>query len=301
MKIFVAGATGVLGRRVVPLLVAQGHSVTAIGRTAEKRSVLDVCGACPVDMDVFDADAVRRATTGNDVVMNLATCIPPVAKALRKSAWAMNHRLRQEVARNLADATLANGASRFVQESLGFAYADHGNDWITETTALQTTPVNASILDAEASTARVAATGAVGVALRFANFYCADSEQTAVALRLARRGINTLPGDGYWPMVHADDAASAVVASLVAPSGNWRVVDDEQLTSSERAQALADAVGRRRVHSIPSFLYRTAGANGSMLLRSQRVSNAAFKAATGWEPAHASFRTGIYAVARARG
>jgi uncharacterized protein YbjT (DUF2867 family) len=106
MKIFVAGATGVLGRRTVPLLVAAGPSVTAVARSADKAESLRGQGAEPVEVDLFDAPAVRGAVEGHDVVVNLATKIQPPSQAVRPSAWAEAHRLRSEASRNLVTAAL---------------------------------------------------------------------------------------------------------------------------------------------------------------------------------------------------
>src|SRR5690349_5278263 len=96
MKIFVAGATGVLGRRVVPLLVAEGHQVTGISRSPEKAAQLTSAGATPVTVDLFDGAGLAAAVAGHDVVMNLATHIPDLTKAARSSAWSENDRIRTE-------------------------------------------------------------------------------------------------------------------------------------------------------------------------------------------------------------
>lgn len=302
MKIFVVGANGVWGRRVVPLLMTDGHRVTAIGRTPEKRATLERCGPYPIGVDVFDPRAVQRATVGHDVVMNLATCIPSPVKAAPKKDWTANDRLandrlRTEASRNLADAVLANACGRFVQESARFPTAITATAGSPRLRRWKPRHSTRASRRRGIRSARRGRLGAIGVVLRFANFYSTDSEQTALTVRLARRRINVLPGVGYWPMIHADHAAAAVVASIRAPSGVWNVVDDEQLTKGERAQALAAAVGRVRVRSVPLAVYRLAGSNGAMLLRSQRVGNAAFKAATAWSPVHPSFRTGIVIVA----
>src|SRR5437588_3795696 len=107
MKVFVAGATGVLGRRAVARLVEAGHDVTAVARGPEKAALVRGLGATPVEVDLFDADAVAAAVVGHDVVCNLATSIPPIRKAAMPSAWATNDRIRREASRNLVDGAMA--------------------------------------------------------------------------------------------------------------------------------------------------------------------------------------------------
>lgn len=212
MKVFVAGATGVLGNRVVPLLVRAGHQVTAIARTPEKAAVLRAVGAEPVTVGLFEPDRLIAAVAGHGAVVNLATHIPDLSRAARSSAWAENDRIRTEGSRNLVDAALADGALRYVQESISFFYADGGEDWLDEDAALDVPAFAAAILTAEAQAARFAAAGGSGVVLRFGWFYGAGSSHTASQLRIARRGLSPFPGaqDGYQAFVHLDDAASAV-------------------------------------------------------------------------------------------
>src|SRR5262245_48119732 len=105
MKVFVSGATGVVGRRAIPLLLAQGHSVTAIVRKMPDSSAIVHGGLTFVNVDLFDADALRRAVAGHDVVINLATHMPPAAwKMVFRSSWRLNDRIRTEGAANLAAA-----------------------------------------------------------------------------------------------------------------------------------------------------------------------------------------------------
>jgi nucleoside-diphosphate-sugar epimerase len=113
-------------------------------------------------------------------------------------------------------------------------------------------------------------------------------------LRAARRGWSMMPGDAgaYTVTIAADDAASAVAAALTAPAGTYNVVDDDPLTRAEWADALAAAVGRRHLRPLPRVATRAAAKRSPNLVTSQRVTNAALKTATGWRPAHPSFREG---------
>src|SRR5580765_982765 len=111
MRVFVAGATGVLGRRAIPALVAAGHAVTAVVRSPAKAALARSLGATPVEVSLFDPDALRAAVAGHDAVCNLATHIPPLTRAADPRAWDENNRIRTDGSRNLVDAALAAGAT----------------------------------------------------------------------------------------------------------------------------------------------------------------------------------------------
>ena len=166
MKVFVTGGTGVVGTRAIPALVADGHEVTALARSTEKAASVRALGATPVEVDLFDADAVKAAVVGHDAVANLATSIPPLWKAAGKNAWDLNDRIRREGSAILVDAALAAGADRFVQESIAFPYVDNGDGWIDEDHAIDNTlgPFRGSGV-AEAQAARFTTEGGVGVVL----------------------------------------------------------------------------------------------------------------------------------------
>jgi nucleoside-diphosphate-sugar epimerase len=298
MRVFVAGATGVAGRRAVLRLVAAGHEVTGVSRSAEKDALLEAAGARPVRVNLFDPTALQSAVVGHDAVVNLATKIPPLAQMGRMTAWAENERIRREASTNLVDAAIAAGASVFVQESLAFIYGDHGADWIdASTTPLAETAFSGALEAAETNVERFRAQGARGIVLRFGRFYAADSDQAAAIVRGARRGLLLDLGasDTYAPVIDADDVASAVVAALDAPAGTYDVVDDEPLTRAEQSRALAAAIGRRRLWSPPRW---ATPQRASYLAASQRVSNEQFRSATGWRPASRSVRIGFPKLVR---
>jgi nucleoside-diphosphate-sugar epimerase len=280
-------------------LVAAGHEVTAIVRSPAKADLARSLGAKPVEVNLFDADGLRAAAAGHDVVCNLATHIPSIARAADPHAWDENNRIRADGSRNLVDAALAAGATTYVQESIAFLYGDHGDKWVdAETTPLVDTRFSAAVRAAEAETARFAAAGGRGVVLRFGQFVAPESHHTLTTMSSARRGLSLEPGrpDGWFPAIDADDAATAVVAALDAPSGTYDVVDDEPMTRADSRLALAGAVGRRRLWAV-----RGAKRVVGPLADSQRVSNARFKAATGWSPRVRSVREGWTAAARAAG
>lgn len=294
-RIFVAGATGAVGRRAVRQLVDAGHDVTAVARTDEKAALLESLGARPVRVDVFDAAAVKDAVVGHEVVVNLATHIPRAAKSVLPGAWAENDRIRNEVSRNLVDAALAAAASRYVQESITFGYEDAGDGWIAEGHPYVGREY-ASVEVAEANAHRFTAEsdGGAGVVLRFGLFYDAGSHTTRDLVRGLAAGRLLLPGaaSAYASFIATDDAAAAVVAAVDAPAGTYNVVDDEPITRAEIARVAAGAVGRP-VKLLPSLASKAMATKAEPLSRSQRVSNAAFKEATGWSPRVPSLRTGL--------
>ena len=300
MKIFVAGATGVVGRRAVRALVEAGHEVTGVARSEEKAELLRGLGATPAPVDVFDPGALKEAVAGHDVVINLATHIPPVSKAALPGAWNENARLRTEGATNLADAALAAGAGRYIQESIAFSYPDSGDRWLDEDTPLDMPAFGESVGVAEAQAARVTEAGAVGVVLRFGQFYAAEAAHTLAMAKAARRRLSPAmgPADGYLASIHAEDAGRAVVAALDAPAGTYNVTDDEPVTRAEFDQIVAKALGVKPPRRVPPALAKAGGSKMRFLTRSQRVTNRRFKEATGWSPTYSSIREAWSAIAR---
>ncbi len=152
MKIFVTGATGVVGRRALPLMLAAGHRVSAVARRADQGAALAKAGAIPVAVDLFDRESVRRALAGHDAIVNLATHLPAsTARMLLPGAWRENDRLRRDAAATLAGAALEIGAGRFIQESFAPVYPDRGDGWIHEDTPLEPVRFNRTVTDAEAA------------------------------------------------------------------------------------------------------------------------------------------------------
>jgi 2-alkyl-3-oxoalkanoate reductase len=302
MRVFVTGATGVIGRRVVPLLVAAGVDVTAVGRSAAKRAELERLGARTVAVDLFDREALRRALAGHQAVVNLATHMPAstVRMMLVPGAWRENDRIRQLGSAALVDAALAQGVERFVQESFAPIYEDGGEGWIDEGWPVRPARYNRSVLDAEASAERFTRAGGAGVVLRFAAFYGPDAFHVRDMLGVLRRGWMPIPGprQAFLSTVSHDDAASAVVAALHVPAGRYNVVDDAPLRRGEWAELLAEALGLPRTRFMPAWAWRLGGSLMELLARSQRMSNRKLREASGWAPRLPSARESWQALAR---
>lgn len=292
MKVFVTGGTGVVGTRALSALVADGHEVTAVARGDAKAALVRSLGGTPVTVDLFDAAAVRDAVAGHEVVVHLATNIPPMSKAARAKAWDVNERLRREASNHLVDAALAAGASRYVQESICFPYLDQGDVWIDEDAPLDHVGAFAGAAVAEAAAARFTAAGGVGVVLRFAQFHGPGSSHVEAFNALVRKRVNPFLGapDAYVSFIHADDAGSSVAAALRAPAGVYNVGDDEPLTRDEAGRVVADALGVKPPKTIPAALRAVSPTSGKLLMKSLRVSNRRFKEAAGWSPSHSSIR-----------
>lgn len=294
MKVLVTGATGVVGRHLVPRLIELGHGVTAVGRSPEKRAALEKLGARAVDLDMFDVDSARRSFEGIDTVVNLATHMPPTTfKTLFRSQWRENDHIRRDGSATLVDAALAAGVQRFIQESFAPIYEDHGDHWIDESWNSRPVSYNRTVLDAENSTKRFTSKGGVGIVLRFAWFYGPDAFLGEMA-DVVKRGWCPIPGrsDAYWSSLAHEDAASAVLAALGIPAGVYNVCDDVPLTRREVADAFASALDVKSPKLMPPWI-RKLGGLVEMMGRSARMSNAKLKAASGWKPKWVSARTGL--------
>lgn len=304
MKVFVAGGTGVVGRRALSLLLAAGHDVTASVRSDASARLVASLGATPHRVDLFDAAAVGEAVSGHDAVVNLATSIPPPLAAANPKAWEPNERLRRDGSRNLAAAASAAGAAVYVQESIAFARGDHGTEQVEEGGQLADAPIVASLHGAEAAVAGLAESATRGVVLRFGLFHAPESTHGRAFTAACRHGRLPLPGDpdGYLPIIHADDAAAAVVAALEAPAGTYEITVDECPTRRELAEAASSALAPLGIGPLRLPRGRTGerlSASAPNLAWSQRVGNRRFRAVTAWRPAHRDARAVWAAVAGA--
>ena len=298
MRILVFGATGVVGRRAVPLMVAAGHDVTAVGRNPARRAALERAGAGVTAVDLFDRSAVRRAVQGKDAVVNLTTHMPAsTVRMMLPGAFRENDRIRKEGSAIVAEAAAEAGVGRLIQESFAPVYDDGGGRWLDESASQRPVRYNRTVLDAERSAERFGERGGEWVVLRFAWFYGPDSFLPEM-VKIARKGWAPIPGaaDAYWSSVSHDDAASAVLAALSAPSGTYNVCDDEPLTRRDVLDAITDAFGLARVKPMPSWATPLMGSLGGLMARSERMSNRKLRG-TGWAPRYPSAREGLRATA----
>src|SRR3954452_23997922 len=200
-EIVITGCTGVIGRRALRELLAAGHRVTGVTRSARGRERLQSLGGSAVEADVFDEASLRRVFDGAEAVVNLLTHIPSIDRMADPSAWEENDRLRTEASAAIARAAQAARVPRLVQESIAFVYADGGDAWIDEDAPAVGGGVTTTALTAEQH-ARELFDGDT-VVLRFGLFTGPESGFTMAALDAARRGASAAPGPpgAYRPMV----------------------------------------------------------------------------------------------------
>lgn len=290
MDIFVTGATGVLGRPVVRQLAQSGHQVRGLARSEANATVLRELGAEPVYGDLWNDEILRDAVRRSDAVLHLATKIPPLSAMGKRDAWRETDRIRYEGTRRIVAHALDSRVRTIIYPSLCFIYPENGDCWIDATTAKPVpTDLYRATFDAEAAVRRFTESGGRGIVLRMGFFYGPTSPHSVEQARYARWGIASTPGrvDARHPFIVIEDAARAVVAALEhAPADTFDIVDDDPPTSREVNQAMAAAVGRKRLYSLPNFVLRQTLGNDMLtaMTRSQRVSNRRFKEATDWQP-----------------
>src|SRR3954453_1721575 len=275
-EIVITGSTGVIGRRAVRELIAPGHRLTGVTRSAHGRERLESLGAHAVEADVFDEASLRRAFAGADTVVNLLTHVPSADRMADRTAWEENDRVRTEASAAIARAAQAAGVRRLIQESIAFVYADGGDAWLDEDAPVAGGGVTTTALTAERN-ARELFEGDT-VVLRFGLFIGPESASTLAALEAARGGTSIAPGPpgAYRPTVWLDDAAAAIAAAVQAPPGTYNVADADPATNAQIDAALAAAVG-------VEALQPRAPQDGP-LARSQRVSIRRLREASGWAP-----------------
>jgi nucleoside-diphosphate-sugar epimerase len=309
MKIFVAGATGALGKRLVPLLVASGHDVVAMTRSPQKMDSLRAIGAEPVVADGLDRVAVMRAVmlSEPEVVIHEMTGLTGVT-SLRNfdKQFALTNRLRTEGTDHLLEATQAAGARRLIAQSYGnWSYERKGTEPKGEDDPLDPEPPAkqraslAAIRHVEKAV--LGADRVEGVALRYGNFYGpgTDLALRGEIARLVRGRRFPIVGDGQgvWSFVHVDDAAMATAAAVErgAP-GLYNVADDQPVAVADWLPELARALGAKPPRQLPVWLGRLAiGEVGvSMMTQIRGASNAKARRELGWRAGYPSYRDGFH-------
>jgi len=307
MRVFVAGASGVVGRPTVRQLVAAGHEVVGMTRREERAAEIREAGAEAVVCDAFDAEGLREAvvTAQPEMVLHALTALPP--KFDPKSDYlAATNRVRSEGTRNLVAAARAAGARRIVAESVAFFYEPEG-DWVKDEEApLFRDPPGrfAAACDALVSLeSQVLEAGEPeGVVLRFGWFYGPGTYYDrggSVAEEVAKRRYPVIgSGEGRFSFLHIEDAAAAYVAALDHGSpGVYNVVDDEPAPLREWLPAYAEALGVKPPRRVPAWLARLVAGKDlvSTAVTMRGASNAKARRELGWQPAHPSWRQGFAA------
>jgi nucleoside-diphosphate-sugar epimerase len=307
MRVFLAGATGVIGRRLLPLLVEGGHEVTAMTRSDERAAALRGAGATPVVRDVYDAEGVRAAMEAArpEVVLHELTDLPPNLDPRKMDEQtAGNDRIRTEGTRNLVVGAVAAGAQRVVAQSIAFVYAPTGTEPKTEDDPLWDDapwPVARTVQALhDLENAVTGTVGIEGIVLRYGFFYGPGSTYAGdghMEREVRRRRLPVVgKGTGTFSFIHVDDAATATVAAMEhgAP-GIYNVVDDEPAPMREWLPAYAEALGAKPPRRVPAWLARLVAGRytASMATQLRGASNAKAKTGLGWEPRYASWRQGF--------
>lgn len=297
MNVFVVGATGALGRRLIPLLRGAGHHVTAAGRPSPRLSALARPGVDVAPLDIFSAAHAERAMRGHEAVINLATHVPPGMRAMLPGAWREMDHIRRDASFALMNGARAAGVTRIVQESFAPIYEDGGDRWLDESAPVRPGRYNRSTLDAEMSNRAFVDAGGTGVTLRFAFLYGPGDPFTTQMLDTIRHGWMPFFGrrEGYVAVVTQHDAAAAALAALTVPSGIYNVVDDEPLTREELGRSVAGMLGVRPPRFFPTWATRLGGSVAETLSRSLRLSNRKLRQAANWMPEYPSAREGMRA------
>jgi len=315
MKVFVAGATGALGRELVPQLVARGHEVVGMTRSASKQELVRRLGARPVVADALDPDAVAQevASAEPEVIVHELTALSGklsvrlIRHPERSAASIMTNRLRTEGTDHLLAAGRAVGARRFVAQSIAaFGFGRAGAPLQTEAEPLDPDPPAAMRPGLEAIVHLEGAVTAIewgeGLALRYGAFYgpgtgfsLAPDAVMAAPIR-KRRFPLVGGGGGVWSFVHIEDAAAATVAAVEhGQSGVYNIVDDEPAPVREWLPALASALNAKPPRRMPRWLARlVAGEMATVMMTEPKgASNEKAKRELGWQPRYTSWRLGF--------
>ena len=307
MRVFLAGATGVIGRRLLPRLLEAGHDVTAMTRREDRAVTLREAGAVPAVCDVFDAERLREVVgrAQPDVLVHELTDLPPAIDPRKmEKQVAGNDRIRTEGTRNLVAASVAAGVRRIVAQSIAFAYAPAGHGLKREHDELWDEapwPWSRSIEALHELEEAVTQTeGISGLALRYGFFYGPGSSYASGGFyerEVRRRRFPVVgKGSGTFSFIHVDDAADATLAAVErgAP-GIYNVVDDEPAPLREWLPVYAEAVGAKPPRRVPRFLARLLAGEYAVGMATdlRGASNVRAKTELGWAPRHASWRQGF--------
>jgi nucleoside-diphosphate-sugar epimerase len=305
MRVFVAGGSGVLGRRLVPQLLERGHQVTATATSAAKLAALKDMGADAIVMDGLDAASVDEAVRAArpDVIVHQMTAISVAhagkADLKHMDRWfAGTNRLRTEGTDNLLAAAEAHGVPHFVAQSYGAWNGIREGDWVkTEqdpVDAMTGTPAEPGMKAVRHLEDAVVKAG--GAVLRYGWFYGPGTMDDLVEPIRKRQFPVVGGGAGYCSWIHLDDAASATVLAVEHQArGVFNIVDDEPAPAAEWLPYLAECAGAKRPMRVPAWLARPlAGDVAVMMMTEGRgFSNAKAKRELGWELHHPSWRQGF--------
>lgn len=298
MQVFIAGSTGVLGRRLVSGFVEHGHTVVGLTRDDTGDEIVEARGGKPRRGDLFDEESIVQAAEGADVVIHAATAIP--TENPTPEGWELNDRVRREGAQALTTAAAEAGAAQYIQQSIVWVARQPNGTAFDEDSTPNPVPSTQSALDAEDISWEAGEQHDFDVSvLRCGYFYGPDSAHTrADGEALIQDERPVIAGSEKTPLsyLHLDDAASAFVGAAEADrSGLWHVVDDEPTSDADYTAMLADLLDASVAGQISKEVARQSmGDVGVELLTSpMETSNDRFRADIGWEPKYPTYRDGL--------
>lgn len=298
MKVFIAGASGVLGRRLVRQFVARGHAVVGQVRSAKAEAAVKEAGGEPRHADLFDAESLARAADGCDTVIHAATAIP-VKQKTTPADWAMNDHIRRKGTRCLTEAAAKIAAKHYTQQSIAWVARPKNDAPFDENSPIVPDPSIQSAIDAEAIAREAeSAEGFTVSILRAGYFYDFESGHTRmIADALRKRQMPVIGGGAaVWSMIHSNDAAGAYVAAAEKPtSGVWHIVDNEPVQVGAFLRDFAERLGAPAPRNVPKWLAKWLVDEKTLeyFTRSTRTSNAKFRRDFGWAPRYPTYREGL--------
>jgi nucleoside-diphosphate-sugar epimerase len=311
MRVFVAGATGALGRQLVPQLVARGHDVTGMTRSESKRDLVRSLGARPVVADALDPDAVAQAVAEAEpevIVHQLTSLSGPIDFRHIDRSFAVTNQLRTEGTDHLLAAGRAVGAQRFVAQSYAGPQAFARTDGMvkSEDDPLDPDPPDAmrSLIEAirHLETSVTGIDWGEGVVLRYGGFYgpgtsVSSDPEAFMSNAIRKRRFPVIgAGDGFWSFIQIEDAATATVAAIEhGTRGIYHVVDDEPAPAREWMPVLASELHAKPPRHFPRWVARLVAGEAAtvMMTEGRGATNAKAKRELGWQPRYASWRQGF--------
>jgi len=306
MRVFVAGATGAIGKQLVPMLVEAGHEVHGMTRSESKQAMLQELGAVPVVADALEPDQVAEAVgkAQPEVIVVQLTALSGLGLRNLKRGAALTNRLRTEGTDHLLSAGQAVGVRRFVVQSNYALYARSGGPVKSEEDPLDPAPPGklkeglAAIRHLEQAV--LGARWTEGIVLRYGGFYGPGTNMSpgGELFEMIRKRRFPLIGDGggIWSFIHIADAAKATVAAVeYGERGIYNIVDDDPAPVAEWLPALAQTIGAKKPRRVPRFILRlVVGEGGVVMMTDARgASNEKAKRELAWSPAYPSWRQGF--------
>jgi len=259
MKIFMTGATGVLGRRVASNLLAEGHEVKALCRSVQNYQDLEKAGVKPVWGNIYDPEQLQKITMGEEAIIHLASNVPVNSQKLKREDWFENDLLRERGTDNLAQAGVRNGVKLFLAPGLMLAYGDQKGKWVNEKSPLSSKvppDIQSAIRMEEIVQHYVRKQGLPAVVVRLGILYAEDSAHTLDLIHQLQSGTAAIVGKGetYLNLIHADDAAKAIASVVrrysIHIGSVYNISDGNPVTAKEYIDFLAGRIGVKEVKAM---------------------------------------------------